>query len=286
MKFTKHLKHLVVAALPLLVAAAPAHADVFGIQALLGRIVTVDPTTGNITNSYATPDAISRTQGNAGLSYAAGLDQLLYIDTAIGNTLYRLDPRTGATLGTAVGSGFTLSGLSYQRLDGTDYLYYGHQNVDIHRQAGFGGTEDFFFNQPSGTGNPTEGLGGDGYGRAFVISSDGIHEYDPRTGQNLNVLSQFTPGNLAIALGLAYDGNFLYASTSLGTLLTIDPNTGALVRSVIVAGGSLIELGARGTQIAAVPEPATVALLGAGLLAIGIARRRRASLRPGALSVG
>lgn len=259
-----HLGPAAVLCLLLGSSTASASSIVFGIQATTGNILTIDPTTGGILNTFATPAAIAAGDVAAGLTYAAPLGELLYFNQSVSTTLYRLNPTTGAQLSTAVGDVFANSGLSYEQIGGVNSLYYAHTSIDLHRQNGFGGGFTVFF----GPLSPTAGLGGDGYGREFAVAGGLIREYNPSTGALIGA-GFATPAN---AMGLAFDGTFLYVSTSQGLLLTLNADTGALLNSVTVGGGALIELGAA-AQATAVPEPASVLLMGAGLAVLAAARR-------------
>jgi hypothetical protein len=248
---------------------------IYGIQPATGQIITIDPSNGVIVNSFATPAAINPNQTYGGLTYAQQLGQLLYFNSAAGTTLYRLDPGTGAVLGTAFGDGHAIAGLSYQS-GGTGHLiFHSHPVVEIRHQTGFGGSTNAW-----GPGRPVAGLGGDGYGREFGLFGDLIREYDPFTDGALIGPGFPAPGGASGARGLAFDGSFLYVSTAAGDLLTLDPDTGAVLNSVAVAGGALVELGANqsGSSISSsahTPEPATVAVFGA-LAAGAFWVRRRA----------
>jgi len=256
---------LLIASLAMAVAMdGTAHAEVFGVQPATGQILRIDPTTGFLLGSYATPAAIATTATNAGLSYADPLGLLLYFNSASSPTLFQLNPLTGAVANIFFGDNFPNAGLSFERSGSTNLIFYDHQNLDVHRQTGFGGVGIFFW----GPGTPTAGLGGDGFGREFGIYSDGmIHEYNPLV--NTSFINGFASPTGAV--GLAYDGTSLYVSTNTGRLLTLNPNNGAVLQNVAVAGGNLIELGARPT----VPEPSGLALLATGLVGLCVYTSRR-----------
>ncbi len=246
-----------------------AHATVvYGIRPATGSILAIDPTNGSILNSFATPAAISSTQDFAGLTYANQLGELLYINTSSSSNLFRLNPNTGATLGTVNGDAFTTSGLSFQQNAAVNYVFYGHEQSDLHRQTGLGGATSFFW----ATGRPTAGLGGDGYGREFGIFTDGqIHEYNPFVNTPAFLSGFAAPAG---SVGLAFDGINLFVSTISGNLLTLNPNTGAILNRVSVPGGTLVELGAR-FSTTAIPEPATATSLGILFLSLCVLRRKK-----------
>ncbi|MFO0840977.1 MAG: hypothetical protein U0797_01080 [Gemmataceae bacterium] len=80
--------------------------------------------------------------------------------------------------------------------------------------------------------------------------------------------------NIPGGVGLAYDGANLYVSTSQGLLLTLDPNTGATLNSVVVSGGTPWENGAVAGDVA-VPAPPAIVLAGLGIAGLAGYRRRR-----------
>ncbi len=222
-------------------------AIVWGAQPATGNIIMINPATGTLLGSFLAPGTLSAENENIGLSIAEDGTSLIYQnsdDNANSTTLYRIDPVTGTILSAEQGDSFQLDGISYQTDGDVDYVYYSDPFVDLHRQLGFGGFVTFFWE----TGAPVGGLGGDGNGREFGFFSDGmIHEYDPFISDGL--FTSTLPAPASDIEGLAFDGAFLYVSTTQGTLFTLDPNTGAVLNSVEVLGGALFGLGANDSSL-------------------------------------
>lgn len=240
---------------------------VFGVQPSSGLIVRVDTTTGAVVGNLAPPVAVAANHTNLGLSLAEGGTSLLFMDSNVNSTLYRLDPTTGAVLSTHSTAGFATNGLSYEEIGGQDFVYLSHASTDVHRKGpGFNGGESFFFTP----GSPVS-LGGDGFGRQFVALTNGnIAEYNPSSGAVLNSFAG--PSGVR---GLAFDGTYLYVSNSNGQLLTLNASTGSVLTTVTVAGGGLFDLAAA-PGVTAVPAPPAVllGLLGATGATFGLRVRR------------
>ena len=218
---------------------------VWGVRPSTGEIVKINPQTGVVTGAFAAPGILTGTDTNISLSIARGGEELIYQNGSRSSTVYRLDSQTGAVLGTFTGS--TLyAGMSFDTdtSSGTEYLFGAHRSADIHREIfpGAGSTLNW------ATGGPIA-LGGDDNGRQFGYFADGlIHEYDPFTDTNTFISSLTAPaGGIE---GMAFDGTYLYVSTTTGLLYTLNPDTGAVLSSVTTAGGALYGLGAlTGTSI-------------------------------------
>jgi subtilisin family serine protease len=139
-----------------------------------------------------------------------------------------------------------MDNLAFSSLGGgsPDEIFLSHRNVEVRRQDGFSGPET-----PNwATGAAVGAIGGDDHGRQFGFFSDGfIHEFDPNSDTN-SFLSTM-PAPAADVEGLAFDGNFLFASTASGSLYTLNPNTGAVLRVVSVPDGALFGLGANGAPV-------------------------------------
>ncbi len=85
-------------------------------------------------------------------------------------------------------------------------------------------------------------LGGDDAGRQFAVGPGvGIQEYSLDSPP---AVVQTVPTPSPDLEGLAFDGQYLYASTASGTLFTLDPDTGAVRYQITVSGGALFGLGA------------------------------------------
>jgi len=117
-------------------------------------------------------------------------------------------------------------------------IFLNHDHVEVRSQDGYSGAESGHLTSvlPSGA------LGGDDTDRQFVyVPGTGIVEFDPDVPETLlNTL----PEPEAALEGLAFDGTNLYAAGGSGSLYTLDPDTGAVLSTVYIPGGSLFGLGA------------------------------------------
>lgn len=273
-----------------------------------GDIVRIDPNTGSVLGAFAAPIAPLQGDTRAGLTIADGGKTLLY---QLGNNgagteidgreiLYGLDPFTGAIKYQAkgLGSSFGPDGMSWQSQGGSTFTFINHANPipDIHRVENIGSpsVQEIIFWGPTQYPEPFNhsvgGLGGDGNGREFGVFIDiddlfaghrFIGEYDPfeNTPDFLNTF--VAPADDLV--GLAFDGRFLYASGASGALYTLDPNTGAIIRSVQLAPLFFGDGSPAPYQFdiaAAVAEPNSIFLLGIGLMGMAIRFAGRRSSLP------
>ncbi len=106
------------------------------------------------------------------------------------------------------------------------------------RQAGYSGVTANHLTSVTAVG----AAGGDDVGRQFAfVPGTGIVEYDSKLRET--VLATL-PAPAADVEGLAFDGVTLFASSAAGALFSLDPDSGAVVRSVTVSDGGLFGLGA------------------------------------------
>jgi hypothetical protein len=258
-----------------LVTACSARGALYGSQPDSGQIIEIDPVTGAVARGFAAPDENFQ---QVGLSGAESGSVLIWLNSSGASTqamITRIDPGTGAVLSVhmALSSfGAPIHGLTSQPVAATNYLVSGGPSAPFSSQHGYDGKEYDEFD----LGSPIESLAGDGFGRSFAGCRDNfVREFDPVSGAILNTFPLSAGWG-----GLAYDGTHLYATSTIavgGTLLgmihTLNPDTGALLRSVTIAsGGPVTGLGV------AVPEPASGVIAGAALLMMG--RRQRHSRLP------
>lgn len=241
-----------------LCAAAPVFAEVtgpvvWGVQPATGLIIMVNPETGQLLGAFEPPGDrdLEPSHVMIGLSIAENDTVLIYhnsdelVPFGESRRLYRLNPFTGAVLSIETPTGLQQDGASYETDGVTDFVFQSHSGADVHRQIGYSGAfnpywDCYLANLPG----PVGGLGGDGHGREFGFFSDGfIHEYDAFYPPDNQFNSTLAPPATDIE-GLAFDGNLLYAATASGLLFTLDPDSGEVVSSVSVPRGALVGLGA------------------------------------------
>src|SRR6476660_321823 len=255
----------------LILSTAPCAAQLWGIQPATNRIVRVDPVTGNVLSGFTPPGGpLTSTQQVGWLTIVEGRNTLLYQNPFANPTsLFRINPNTGALLSTefmpAAGVPDFRAGLSYQTgagVLGQNSVFAINDGGPVQRQDGYGNALLVDHTPPGATF--AGAIGGDDTGRLFVAINNGITEFSPFS-PNVIIRSYSAPTGVGIVAGLAFDGVSLYLSDLNSRLYTMNPNTGAVIRSVIVQSGPLIGLGAR------VPEPTGVSLIGlrAWLLAGG-----------------
>jgi hypothetical protein len=204
---------------------------------------------------------------------------LLYQNPVANPTsLFRINPYTGSLISTefmpaASSAPEFRAGLSYQTGAGTlgqNAVFAINDGGPVQRQDGYG--NPLLVDQTPPGATFAGALGGDDTGRLFLaVSNPGgsIVEFNPFVPNSI-IATHPTPSGIGIVGGLAFDGVSLYLSDLNSRLYTINPDTGAVIRSVLVQGGPLIGLGAY------VPEPATTSSIALSVwLLAGTGRRRR-----------
>lgn len=264
----------------LVLSATPSFAEpgdtvvLYGVQPATGQILRIDGGTGDVVGSFAAPAGLEADHTLIGLTTLPGDTQLAYENSQEVDDIQVIDIATGEVIETATGDETTTDGLSAQSDGTSSYLYYSDPEIDLHRQTGLGGPTEFFWE----TGAPIGGIGGDGHGRNFGYFDDGsLHEFDPFVDDGS--FDSTLPAPAGDIQGVAFADNTLFVSTDSGTLFTLDPDTGAVLRSAEVEGGGLYGLAATNSAGPApvVPEGKPVGLLmvatAAGLVVV--LRQRR-----------
>jgi hypothetical protein len=255
-------------------SAAQAAALLWGVDSAgSAQLVNLDPWTGVETTRFALPGGIDSNDTNIGL--AGWTNELFYTNgNAENGKVYVIDPTSGAVTGSfTVSGGWGMDGLGYYSNGGSSYIYTSGCSVDdVHRYDAVGGASpQFFFS----TVTDPKSMAGDNGGRIFTYGQGPagaayqFFEIDPLTG---TVLNAFGSESRTI-VGMAFDGDYLYASDSDRNLFILDPNTGAKLNEIQTAY-VLWGLGSTEGTPKPVPEPGTALLLGSALTGMAAFGRR------------
>ncbi len=235
------------AALLVLPVLTSAHAQtLYSVTTTNNLINTLNPDTGALLNSYATP---SPTQGSGGDALGASATALYYttIDVA---TIYVLNPLTGAVVTSYARPAGAVDGLGYGTSSFGPTLF--AHDYSAHRIDLLNPTTGASFANYTVSFDAIGGIDFDPVTNTLFVSdaTGGIHELNPNTGAQLNSFA--TP---AFEYGLGFVGGRLFTSANDGNIVERNAVTGVAINTFVSPGGNASALAG------AVPEPATATLL-------------------------
>jgi hypothetical protein len=199
----------------------------FAVDGFADRIVAIDQVSGDITNSFSTPEPTSFSFGPQGLAFNGS--GLFFINGFGSNTLFELDPVTGdvidadpiAQLGIfgSIDALAFVDGLVVLQDYGANTLFFVDPVNDVVVRS---------FAIPAGI---VGGLAGaTSISRIFASDFSSIYELDAVTGQLLGII----PTPFASIYGLAYIDGMLYAGLPDGTIGIVDPAGVEALRTISV----------------------------------------------------
>ncbi len=268
------------------VDAPAAGAGLIGDVFTTGTLYDVNPQTGATSNPRTT-----------GLTNLAGIafspsGELYGLTARLGEpsaqSLYQINPTTGAA--TLIGpTGLTNLFEGDLGFDRTTGILYGVQEIPA-----TGGRELFTMNTSTGAATiigsveqfgDLSGLAFDKSGRLFILDDDNVNGISQLLEVNKSTAAIISSVDLSLKLGpiLGMDFNpstgVLYVADGSGpetsgtnSLYTLDTTTGKLA----LIGNTGLSTGLAGLAFSAnsVPEPASIALLGLGIMAVVVVGRR------------